>query len=286
MHAPSSRANVLGKCPEHHVSGNALPGPRGLIWIKQVPAGAESNRGKSAGENAAMLTAGFAFAWSVAMIPSQPSLTEAYLRTPKAAALAGIIFSVLLFAVFGLMRLSVPADPFEQGAWLAGDTTYVTLAMNLVPFAGVAFLWFVGVLRDRLGAREDQFFATVFLGSGFLLLAMLFAAAAVVGAIIIAFHAAPGALMHSATFHFGRGLAYGMINIYLAKTAAVFMITTSTIAVYTRLTPRWLAICGYVVAAVLIFGSGYVDGSLLVFPLWVLLVSASILWDRNAAPKI
>jgi hypothetical protein len=91
------------------------------------------------------------------MISSQPSLTDAYLRTPKAAAFAGIIFSVLWVAVFGFMRLSVPSDPFEEGAWLAGDTRYVAFAMNLVPFAGIAFLWFVGVLRDRLGAREDIF---------------------------------------------------------------------------------------------------------------------------------
>ena len=133
--------------------------------------------------------------------------------------------------------------------------------------------------------REDQFFATVFLGSGVLLLAMLFIAAAVVGAIIVSLRAAPDALVHSATFHFGRGLAYGMVNIYLAKTAAVFMITTSTIAVYTRLTPRWLAIGGYVIAAAILFGSGYFDGSLLVFPLWVLLVSVAILWDKQVVPS-
>jgi hypothetical protein len=157
----------------------------------------------------------------------------------------------------------------------------VVIALNLVPFAGVAFLWFVGALRDRLGAREDRFFATVFLGSGLLLLAMLFTAAAVVGAIIIAFHAAPEALIDSATFHFGRGLAYGMINIYVVKTAAVFMITTSTIALYTRLTPRWLAFGGYAVAVVLLVGSYYFDWSLLVFPLWVLLVSTCILLDER-----
>ncbi|MBV9531808.1 MAG: hypothetical protein JO283_12260, partial [Bradyrhizobium sp.] len=206
-------------------------------------------------------------------------------RTPRAAAVAGILFSVLLFATFGLMRLSVPGDPFEPGAWLEGSLTYVALAMNLVPFAGIAFLWFVGVLRDRLGGREDQFFATVFLGSGFLLLAMLFAAAAVFGAIIIAFRAAPEALEHSAAFHFARGLAYGMINIYLVKTASVFMITTSTIALYTRLTPRWLAVGGYIIAVVLLFGSYYLDWSLLVFPFWVLLVSLSILWEKEAAPN-
>jgi hypothetical protein len=40
--------------------------------------------------------------------------------------------------------------------------------------AGIAFLWFIGVIRDHLGDREDRFFATVFLGSGLLFVAMLF----------------------------------------------------------------------------------------------------------------
>jgi hypothetical protein len=218
------------------------------------------------------------------MTSGQAELTNDYLRTPRAAAFAGIIFSVLLFVVLGLMRRSVPFDPFEKGAWLTESETYVTLAMNLVPFAGIAFLWFLGALRGRLGAREDQFFATVFLGSGILLLAMLFVAAAVVGAIIIAFHAAPETLVQSAAFYFGRGLAYGMFNLYLVKTAAVFMITTSTIAIYTRLTPRWLAISGYIIAIALLLGSSYFGWSFLVFPFWVLLVSLSILWEGEATP--
>ena len=215
------------------------------------------------------------------MDSSQERLTHAQLRTPRAAAVAGILFSALLFVTFGLVRFSVPGDPFEPGAWLENGLLYVTLAMHLVPFAGVAFLWFMGVLRDRLGEREDQFFSTAFLGSGLLLLAMLFSAAAVVGAIIIAFHDNPEALKHSATFHFGRGLAYGMINIYLLKTASAFMITTSTIALYTHLTPRWLAIGGYVIAAILLID--YLGWSLMAFPFWVLLVSLSILWEIETA---
>ena len=112
----------------------------------------------------------------------------------------------------------------------------------------------------------------------------LFAAAAVVGAIIVAFHASSEPLVHSATFHFARGLAYGLINIYLVKKASVFMITTSTIALYTRLIPRLLAVGGYVIAVVLLFGSYFFDWSLLVFPFWVLLVSVAILFDRESLP--
>src|SRR3954467_13828870 len=82
---------------------------------------------------------------------------HAHLQTPRAAAIAGVLFSVLLFAVFLLMRHSVPRDPLEAGVWLRTGTTNVVIALNLVPFAGIAFLWFVGALRDKLGQREDQF---------------------------------------------------------------------------------------------------------------------------------
>jgi hypothetical protein len=71
------------------------------------------------------------------------SLTHAHLKTPKAAAIAGIAFSLLMFTIFWLLRRSVPADPLESGAWLATNARTVALALNLIPFAGVAFLWFI-----------------------------------------------------------------------------------------------------------------------------------------------
>ena len=212
----------------------------------------------------------------------QRTLTRAGLKTPRAAAIAGILFSALLITVFWLLRSAVPADPQEPGAWLNTDSGKVSLALNLVPFAGIAFLWFIGVLRDRLGEHEDQFFATVFFGSGLLFLAMLFAAAAIAGALIISFAAAPSQLINSATFHFARAAAYNVMNIYALKTAGVFMITTSTIAVYTGFTPRWLAILGYVLAPVLLFGSYHLTWGFAVFPLWVLLVSISIFVDNSS----
>ena len=106
-------------------------------------------------------------------------LTRPQLKTPRAAAVAGILFSVVLIAEILVFQLLVRADPRETGAWLRTSSKEVVLTLNLVPFGGVAFLWFIGVLRDRLGELEDRFFATVFLGSGLSFLAMLFASAAV-----------------------------------------------------------------------------------------------------------
>ena len=208
------------------------------------------------------------------------NLVRANLRTPKAAAIAGMLFSLLLIAVFSLLRISVPADPQEPGSWLRTNSSTIALALNLVPFAGIAFLWFIGVLRDRLGALEDRFFATVFLGSGLLFLSMLFTAAAAVGGILMAFAAQPDELINSATFHFARAATYNLVNIYMIKMAGVFMITVSTLAIYTGFASRWSAILGYVLALFFLIGSYYMSWSFVIFPLWVLLMCFLILRDN------
>ncbi|MDG4596657.1 MAG: hypothetical protein P9F75_13390 [Candidatus Contendobacter sp.] len=208
-----------------------------------------------------------------------------HLRAPRAAAIAGILFAILLITSLWLIRLAVPADPLEAGAWLQTRLNTVALALNLVPFSGIAFLWFIGVLRDRLGEREDRFFATVFLGSGLLFLAMVFMSAAMVGGLIIAFTADPGRLIGSATFTSARAIAYEIMNIYAIKMAGVFMIVTSTLALRTGFIPRWIAFLGYAVALLLLLSSRYIEGILMVFPLWVLLISFYILIDNLRQPS-
>ena len=208
------------------------------------------------------------------------TLTRAGLKTPNAAGIAGLLFSFLLIATFWLLRTSVPGDPQEPGSWLRTNANKVALAINLVPFAGIAFLWFIGVLRDRLGQLEDRFFATVFLGSGLLFLGMLFLASALVDGVLIAFAAKPEEMIGSATFQFVRAAIYATVNVYMVKIAGVFMITTSTIALYTGIAPRWLAVLGYALALLLLFGSYYISWSFAVFPIWVFLLSVCILADN------
>ena len=212
------------------------------------------------------------------------TLTKEPLKTPRAAAVAGLLFSVLLLVAFGLLRISVPADPQEPGAWLHSSARLVALAINIVPFAGIAFLWFIGALRSRLGQMEDRFFATVFLGSGLLFLGTLFVAAAAVGGVLIAFEIHPEEFVGSATFHFARAVADAMMNVYVVKMASVFMISTSMLALYTGIAPRWLAILGFALALVLLFGSYYISWSFFVFPICVALISVSILADNLRHP--
>ena len=199
------------------------------------------------------------------------------LRTPRAAAVAGIIFSVLLITALVLLRISVPAHPSVAGAWLTDSRrkAAVVIALNLVPFAGIAFLWFVGVLRDRIGEREDRFFATVFLGSALLFVAMLFMAAAVAGGLIagVTSSGPPG----GGTLALGRNVTAILLNVYSMRMAAVFMLTTVTIARRTQIVSRWLTIAGLASALVLLVGVGISAWVELLFPAWILALSLDIL---------
>ena len=202
------------------------------------------------------------------------------LRTPRAAAVAGIVFSVLLITALVLLRISVPGNPAVPGAWLSDSArrTAVTVALNLIPFAGIAFLWFIGVIRDRIGDREDKFFGTVFLGSGLLFVAMLFVAAAVAGGILAGASAArlsgsPG----SGTLALGRNVTGLLLNVYAMRMAAVFCLSTVTIARKTSIVSRWLVLAGLVTALVLLIGTGISAWVELLFPVWILALSVDIL---------
>ncbi len=205
------------------------------------------------------------------------SLSRAPLKAPRAGAIAGIVFSLLLITIVVLTRISVPANPQDAGAWLPDGWASLNFALSLLPFAGIAFLWFIGVLRDRLGAREDRFFATVFLGSGLLFVGMLFVASAVAGGVLILYRATPDKLMESGIYQFGRTVAYEITNVYGMKMAGVFMISTCTASIRTGIFPRWMAFLGYALALLLLLTSGSLHWSPLVFPLWVLLISVHIL---------
>ena len=198
------------------------------------------------------------------------------LRTPRAAAVAGIIFSVFMITALVLLRITVPPRLSATGAWLTepGKRAAVAVALNLVPFAGIAFLWFIGVIRDRVGEREDRFFATVFLGSGLLFVAMLFVAAAVSGGLIAE---VTSGLPSTSTLALARNVTSSLLNVYSMRMAAVFTLSTVTIARRTQIVSRWLTVAGLAAAVVLMIGIGISPWVELVFPAWIMALSVDIL---------
>ena len=219
------------------------------------------------------------------MPDGQLNLTNQKLKTPRAAALAGILFAVLFTSTVVLLRLSVPADPADAGTWLRERAGTVSLALSLLPFAGIAFLWFIGVVRDRLGHLEDQFFSTVFFGSGLLFLAMTFVSAALAGGIVATYALEHSRFIDSGMYTLIRAVMYRVTNVYAIKMAGVFMISLATIWVRTRLMPRSLAFLTYVLALALLLTISSSPWVTLIFPAWVGAVSVYILMTNLRSPS-
>ena len=203
-----------------------------------------------------------------------------HLKTPRAAGIAGIVFCVLSIIGHLLIRSAIP--PYGQGSAIevVKHSQTISGSLNLVPFAGIAFLWFVAVLRDHLGEFEDRFFATVFFGSGLLYVAMFFASAALAGGLLGVLSGGTEDLVHTGTYAVSRAAINQMLNIYGIKMAGVFMISFSTISLRTRIIPRWTAILGWALALLLLLSIGTIAWAPMVFPLWVLLISIRILIEK------
>ncbi len=207
------------------------------------------------------------------------NLTRRRLKTPRAAAIAGIIFAILLATGQTLIRLSIPTDPSDTGAALAGQANTIAFALSLFPFAGIAFLWFMGVVRDRLAELEDQLFSTIFFGSGLLYLGLTFVAAGVAGDLLASAAQYP-ADVRSSFLIFGRLLIYHITNVYALRMSGVFMISLGTIWLRTGTMPRWLAFLTYPLALVMLLSWSLNILFSLIFPAWVFVISMYILIEN------
>jgi len=205
--------------------------------------------------------------------------------TPIAGAVAGILFAVLFTVSVAIMATTMTGLAQDTGAWLDTGAGRFKFALGLLPLAGLFFLWFIAVARERLGRFEDQFFSTVFLGSGLLFLAMVFAAAASAGAIVASHAKDPSGFAASSTYLYARQMVAQIFNVYALRMAAVFLISQGTLWLRTGVMPRWMALLTYAVALVLLFIVTESAWVVLVFPAWVFLVSVYILVTHLAGGR-
>jgi hypothetical protein len=215
------------------------------------------------------------------------------LKTPRAAALAGVLFALLFGTVIVLIRLRMPEGMKDSSAWLTNNHTGIATAAVLMPFAGISFLWFIGVVRDGFGQYEDRFFASVFLGSGLLFLAMMFAATAVAAGLVATNAGVVDRAAHVEMIDFGKMVVLSTTKTYAVRMAAVFMISAATIWLRTGLMPKWLVLLTYLVAVAILVASDLSMWVTMAFPIWVLVVSGLFLaragvidLDRDDGPEL
>jgi len=202
------------------------------------------------------------------------------LRSFESAAIAGVVYAVLTIAALFLLRLPADLSLSDEalGTWFedAGNRTVLIVGLNLVSIATVAFLWFVAVIRRRIGDREDRFFSTVFLGS-----AVLYAATYITGTVALAAPALAYSVVNNpsvdeASATLAVGTATGLLLVIGTRMQAVFMFTTSTLILRAAVLPNWLAYLGYAGGALLFLFPLVYEPIGVGFPVWVLIASVTI----------
>lgn len=212
------------------------------------------------------------------MAEENARLVRRQIRSPRSAAIAGIVYSVLMIIGMLLVRnmvADVPADISQE--WLDSWSNKAITAVTIVPFAGIAFLWFTGVIRDRLGDMEDRFLATVFLSSGIISVVLLFVWGAIVGALFGTYAASTLLTVDTDVVIFGFALMNQIIGNYALRMSSVYMLSIASIWTRTGVMPRWLAIVTYVVALGFLLFAGTIREARFAFPIWVFVVSIYIL---------
>ncbi len=202
--------------------------------------------------------------------------------SPRAAAIAGILFAILFAASIVLIRLSVPDSPTALSEWTDASRSQIGLALKLMPFAGIAFLWFVGVVRDRMGEFEDKFFSTVTLGSGLVFLVTSFMAMSIAAGMLAVYPIVKEQTLAVAIYSLNQTIYSQIFNTYGLKMAGVFMISISTLWLRTGVMPRWLATVTYLLALTLMVIISLSLTVSLIFPAWVLVVSVLVQWSRSS----
>jgi len=207
------------------------------------------------------------------MAENTEQLVRRELRSPRSAAIAGIVYSILMFTGMILAYRVVNARPEDVTRdWLETWSGTASLMLTLVPFAGIAFLWFTGVVRDRLGDHEDRFFATLFLSSGIISVVLLFIWAAIFGTIM-----SITILADDDMYVFGFALMNQIIGNFSLRVAGVYMTAIGTLWTRTGSMPRWLAIVTYVLALGFLLAAPRIRELRFIFPAWVFVVSVYIL---------
>jgi hypothetical protein len=199
------------------------------------------------------------------------------LTTPRAAALAGVLFGFLFGTALILIRTALPEGAEEGAQWMDAGSHRMRVAAILMPFAGIAFLWFIGVVRDGFGHLEDRFFSSVFIGAGLLFLAMVFVSSAIGAGLAASGRDAVDMSAHTEVATFGQMVLITLTKTYALRMGAVFMISLATIWLKTGLMPRWLVIVTYVLALGILLASDISMWMTLAFPIWVLVVSVLLL---------
>lgn len=211
--------------------------------------------------------------------------SKRWFQSIEAAAIAGLAFAVLSVIALALQSSRPPltAADAEMIAWYsdAGNRTAMTVGLSIFVIAAVAFLWFIAVIRRRVGTRDDRFIATVFLGNGILVAGVMVVAAAAVATPAVIVHGSDGVVPDPGSLNVVTRFGSTLALFVLVRFQAVFVVTVSTLALRTGAFNRWLSYFGFAMGLAMFIVPSVTDPTGLAFPAWVGVLSVALFFRRG-----
>jgi cytochrome P450 / NADPH-cytochrome P450 reductase len=208
-------------------------------------------------------------------------------KNARTAVFSGIAFAVLftlaLVLIDRIPRLDSPDSTYTAFYTTGSGGVLVTVGLYLVPFAGIAYLWFMMAFRALLD-RPADLVQGLQLASGVAFICMLFAGTAAAGAVALLLYYVKVPVPPVSESRVLSSVGYALVFVYGVRVAGMFAITTTTLARRAGLMPGWLAVLSYLMAAFLLVTTTTQPATLLVYPAWVLLLSLAMLRSARGRP--
>jgi hypothetical protein len=207
-------------------------------------------------------------------------------------AIAGIAYSLLFITSFWLLTNIPRSGSTDQEIvdyYGSDEGNVVTLvALYLMPFSGIAFLWFIVSLRmwvsTRVDRRVNALFSNIQLVSGIVFLALFFCAAAALSVAAVANDISDSAIDPEIAREFPK-FGGSLLFVFAARMGAMFVFSTTNIGRATTILPTWFVIVGILVGLIMLLSASFNRALILVFPVWVLVLCLIILLHARQAAR-
>jgi hypothetical protein len=202
----------------------------------------------------------------------------------------GVAFSLLYILSYYLLQ-QTPGPTATDAQIIAfyntgGQRRLILIGLYVMPFAGIAYLWFVNALRlwiEGNKIRINPLLSNVQFVSGIIFIGLLFTAGAASAATAASMQYARGPVDPMLARQLPQ-LSSTILLVFAMRMAAMFVFTTSNIGRATGVLPRWFVYLGFAVGLFLLLSATFNRILALVFPVWVLLLCAILFTRARAIP--
>lgn len=203
----------------------------------------------------------------------------------------GVAFSVLYIVSFWMLQQtpgpSAPDEAIIAFYTVGGQRRLILIGLYLMPFAGIAYLWFIIALRmwiEGMARHVSPLLSNVQFISGIIFVGLLFTAGAASASTAASMEFAQGTVDPMLARQLPQ-LSSTILLVFAMRMAAMFVFTTSNIGRASGILPRWFIYLGFAVGVFLLLSATFNPVLALVYPAWVLLLCVILAIRASAIPS-